>query len=274
MIKEIMTNVKEKNPLVHCITNYVTVNDCANIVLASGASPIMADDIGEVEDIVSISNALVLNIGTLNERTINSMLKAGKKANELNIPVIFDPVGAGASNLRTDTTRKIMNEIDLSLITGNISEIKTILEGSGTTKGVDASEEDEITEENIDIVVEMAKSLSKKTKTVISITGKIDIIAQGDKAYIVRNGHEIMPKITGTGCMLTSIIGGYIGANPDSILEATTIATALMGISGEKAFNKIKDNNEGTSSFRNYLIDNIYMLSEEDVRKDGKIESK
>ena len=274
MIKEIMTNVKEKNPLVHCITNYVTVNDCANIVLASGASPIMADDIGEVEDIVSISNALVLNIGTLNERTINSMLKAGKKANELNIPVIFDPVGAGASKLRTDATRKIMNEIDLSLITGNISEIKTILEGSGTTKGVDASEEDEITEENIDIVVEMAKSLSKKTKTVISITGKIDIIAQDDKAYIVSNGHEIMPKITGTGCMLTSIIGGYIGANPDSILEATTIATALMGISGEKAFNKIKDNNEGTSSFRNYLIDNIYMLSEEDVRKDGKIESK
>jgi len=274
MIKEIMRNVKEKNPLVHCITNYVTVNDCANIILASGASPIMADDASEVEDIVSISSALVLNIGTLNERTVNSMLIAGKKANELNIPVIFDPVGAGASKFRTEVTRKIMNEIDLALITGNISEIKTIVKGSGKTKGVDASKEDEIKEENIDIIIDMAKKLSKDTNAIISITGEIDVIANENDAYIVRNGHKIMPMITGTGCMLTSIIGGYIAANPGNILKATTVATALMGLSGERAFKKIEKNNEGTSSFRNYLIDNIYLINEEDIGKDGKIESK
>ncbi|HWT27027.1 MAG TPA: hydroxyethylthiazole kinase, partial [Mobilitalea sp.] len=131
MFDRIIEKIREKSPLVHCITNYVTVNDCANILLACGASPIMADDRLEVEEITSISNALVINIGTLNERTVDSMLAAGRKANELNHPVILDPVGAGASRLRTDTVKRLLSEVKFSVIRGNISEIKAVYNGSG-----------------------------------------------------------------------------------------------------------------------------------------------
>ena len=141
-IGNLLNEVRNKKPLVHNITNYVTVNDCANILLAIGASPIMADDIKEAADITKISSALVINIGTLNERTIESMIASGKKANELNIPVIFDPVGAGASEFRNETTKKILEEVKISVLRGNMSEIKFISGLESSTKGVDASESD------------------------------------------------------------------------------------------------------------------------------------
>ena len=162
MLEEMLKNVREKSPLIHNITNYVTVNDCANVVLACGASPIMADDQKEVAEITSICTGLNINIGTLNTRTIESMVIAGKKANELHHPVVLDPVGVGASTLRTQTALKLLKEIQFSVIRGNISEIKALALGSGTTKGVDANLADKVTAENIHEVSVLLKSFLKK----------------------------------------------------------------------------------------------------------------
>ncbi len=272
MFHEILKNVHERSPLVHNITNYVTVNDCANILLACGGSPIMADDIGEVEDITAICNALVINIGTLNERTIASMLKAGKKANALNHPVILDPVGAGASILRTKTTFELLKQVKFAVIRGNISEIKTVYAGSGQTQGVDASAADMVTEENLDEAVNFAKVLSERTGAVIVITGAIDIVADSRRAYVIRNGHPMMSKITGTGCMLTCVIGAYCAANPDKLLEASAAAVCAMGLCGEMAYKRIQESGGGTSSFRMYIIDAMSQLDGKTLKEGAKIE--
>ena len=183
MLKEMLENVKKTAPLIHNITNYVTVNDCANILLACGGSPIMSDDIDEVEEITSICGGLNINIGTLNQRTIPSMLAAGKKANSLGHPVVLDPVGAGASLLRTLTALKLLDEINFAVIRGNVSEIKTLALGSGTTKGVDADASEQITKENTEQMTAFAKEFSQKTGAVIVITGATDIVADKKIAF-------------------------------------------------------------------------------------------
>jgi hydroxyethylthiazole kinase len=272
MFQEILEKVQRTIPLVHCITNYVTVNDCANILLAAGASPIMADDENEVEEITSLCNALAINIGTLNGRTIESMILAGRKANELSHPTVLDPVGAGASNLRTSTTKKLIDQIHFSVIRGNISEIKTIAMGSGNTKGVDADTTDAITEETLDDVIDFSKELSARLNSVIVITGAIDIVTDGTKTYMVRNGHGVMSKITGTGCMLTAMIAGFCAANPDNIVTAAATAVTVMGISGELAYEKMRINDAGTSSFRNYLIDEVSKMNALTLKEGMKVE--
>lgn len=274
MFEKILANVSSQPPLVHCITNYVTVNDCANMVLACGGSPIMADDINEVEEIIAICNALVINIGTLNERTVAAMIKAGKKANALGRPVILDPVGAGASSLRTNTVFELLKEVQFSVIRGNVSEIKTIDLGSGTTKGVDADISDAVNEDNLDQMVAFAKSLSEKTGAVIAVTGAIDIVADSQKALIIRNGHAMMSRITGTGCMLTTVIGSYCGANPEETLLATAAAVSGMGLCGELAFEKVQTNKAGTASFRTFLIDAMSQLNPEALKGGMKVETR
>ena len=272
MFKEILENVNSKTPLVHSITNYVTVNDCANILLACGASPIMADDLNEVEDITSICNGLVINIGTLNERTIQSMLKAGKKANELSHIVVLDPVGAGASALRTSTTFQLLKKVRFSVVRGNISEIKTVALGSGTTKGVDADVSDTVTENNLDEAVSFAKALSAKTGSIIAITGAIDIVADSKKAYVIRNGNALMSKITGTGCMLTCVIAAYCSANPDKLLDATAAAVCVMGLCGELAHEKLLKTEAGTSTYHSYIIDFMSKMNAELLHGGMKVE--
>lgn len=274
MFKQILENVESKTPLVHNITNYVTVNDVANILLACGGSPIMADDITEVESITAISNSLVINIGTLNERTIPSMLKAGKKANELGIPVILDPVGAGASSLRTDTVFKLLDKVNFSVIRGNISEIKTLHAGSGLTKGVDAAAADIVSNENIDTVIHFSQELSQKTGAVIVITGATDIVVNKEKAYLINNGHPLMSKITGSGCMLTAVIGAYCGANPDQLLDSTAAAVAAVGLSGELAYQKTVQIDAGTSTFRTYFIDYMSKMNHSLLKEGMKIENR
>lgn len=272
MFKSILENVSAHPPLVHSITNYVTVNDCANILLACGASPIMADDQAEVEEITSLCNALVINIGTLNERTVTAMIKAGKKANSLGHVVVLDPVGAGASTLRTKTTFHLLDEIKFSVIRGNISEIKTVAQGSGTTKGVDADVSDAVTEENLAEAIAFAKSLSAKTGAIIAITGAIDIVANSHKAYVIRNGNALMSKITGTGCMLTEVIAAYCSANTKSLLDATAAAVCAMGLCGELAYNKLLELNGGTSTYRTLIIDFMSKLNKEMLSEGMKIE--
>jgi hydroxyethylthiazole kinase len=259
MLKEKLENVRQKSPLIHNITNYVTVNDCANILLACGASPIMADDMGEVEEITTICGGLNINIGTLNQNTIPAMLLAGKKANELNHPVILDPVGAGASKLRTDTACRLLEEVKFTVIRGNISEIRTLVNGTGNTKGVDADVTDFVTEENLDKTIEFAKAFAVKIDTIIAITGAIDIVTDGNKAYVIRNGHMMMSKISGTGCMLTAMTAAYLVANIDSPLEATATSLCAMGLCGERALERLSKN-DGNATYRDYIIDEIFNL--------------
>ena len=221
----------------------------------------MADDILEVEEITSICNALVINIGTLNSRTVEAMIIAGKTANKLNIPVILDPVGAGASKFRTSTTLRLLKEIKFTVIRGNISEIKTLALGTSSTIGVDANESDKVTGDNLKEVIGFSKRLSKETGAIIAITGATDIISSENQSYLIKNGNEYMSRITGTGCMLSSIIGTLCGANKENPLYATTVAVAAMGLCGEFAYEKIVERKEGTGSFKVYLIDSMSNLN-------------
>lgn len=271
-MKTILENVRKNVPLVHFITNYVTVNDVANMMLACGGSPIMSDEILDVEDITSICNATVINIGTLNKHTIESMIAAGKKANELGHPVILDPVGAGASKLRTETTFKLLKEIKFAVIRGNISEIKTVYSGSGSTKGVDADIADVVTDDNLAETVAFARKLSKTTGAIIAITGAIDIIADVENAYAVRNGVAAMSRITGTGCMLDGVIAGYAVVAPDNRLKAVVAAIAAEGLCGEIAAKKVAEEGSGTSSFRTYLIDAMSNLDGKTLENGAKVE--
>lgn len=263
MVNNMISNIRNNTPIVHCITNYVTVNDCANMLLACGASPIMADDINEVVEITSLSDAAVINIGTLNERTVESMIAMGKKANELGHPVILDPVGAGASAFRTQTTLRLLHEIQFTVIKGNISEIKTIYKGSGSTKGVDADIADVVTESNLTSTVDLAIKLSEITKSIIVITGEIDIIADNGMAATIRNGVSEMSAISGTGCMLASVIAAFCAANPGDLFTTVAIAVAAMGICGELALARKRKEGAGNASFRTYLIDAMSNLTEE-----------
>ena len=269
MLKDMLNNVRAHTPLVHNITNYVTVNDCANILLACGGSPIMSDDLGEVEEITSICGGLNINIGTLNSRTIPAMLAAGKKANELGHPVVLDPVGAGASTLRTQTALKLLEEVQFTVIRGNISEIKTLATGSGTTKGVDADVADSVTPETLPQAVAFAKAFAKNAGAVIAITGAIDIVADSETAYCIYNGHPMMGKITGTGCQLSAMTAAYITANPGHVLEATAAAVCVMGLCGEIGYARL-GSQDGNSSYRNYIIDAVYHLDGEALEAGAK----
>lgn len=271
MLGERLENVRNKTPLIHNITNYVTVNDCANILLACGGSPIMSDDMEEVEDITSICGGLNINIGTLNQHTIPAMISAGKRANALGHPVVLDPVGAGASPLRTRSAFRLMEEIQFTAVRGNISEIKTLALGSGTTKGVDADLADAVTEDTIDGIVKFAEDFAKRTGAVIAITGATDIVAGADKAYLIRNGHPIMGRITGSGCMLSAMLCAYLVANPENALEATAAAICAMGLCGEKAFARM-GKEDGNATFRNYLIDAVYRLTGAELERGAKYE--
>ncbi len=271
MFENMLENVRKKNPLIHNITNYVTVNDCANIVLACGASPIMADDKKEAADITEICAGLNINIGTLNTRTIDSMLIAGKRANDLNHPIVLDPVGAGASKLRTDTAMRLLKEVKFSVIRGNISEIKTLASGSGTTKGVDADVADKVTEDNLDEAVAFAKAFAEKTGAVIVITGAIDVVADSKKAYCIRNGHSMMSSITGTGCQLSAMTAAFVTANPEYPLEAATAAVCAMGYAGEVAHSRLTEM-DGNATYRNYIIDAVYNMTPEMLGKGAKYE--
>lgn len=271
MFHAMLENVRKNCPLIHNITNYVTVNDCANILLACGASPIMADDVGEVAEISSICSGLNINIGTLNQHTIPSMLIAGKTSNQLNHPVVLDPVGAGASKLRTETAIKLLQEVKFTVIRGNISEIKTLVFGSGTTKGVDADISDKVTEENLDEAVAFAKSFADKTGAVIAITGAIDIVADSKTAYCIYNGHPMMASITGTGCQLSAMTAAFVTANPNHPLEATAAAVSAMGLAGEIAHKRLTPM-DGNSSYRNYIIDAIYHLTPDELQKGANYE--
>ncbi|RGO26906.1 hydroxyethylthiazole kinase [Dorea sp. OM02-2LB] len=263
--------VRANVPLVHNITNYVTVNDVANVLLACGGSPIMSDDPKDVEDITSICGGLNINIGTLNQRTVEGMFLAGKKANELGHAVLLDPVGAGASAFRTETALKLIQEIKFDVIRGNISEIKTLALGSGTTKGVDADVADAVTEENLDQSIAFVKTFAEKMGCIIAVTGAIDLVSDGTKCYVIRNGRPEMGKITGTGCQLSGVMTAFITANPEEKLKAAAAAVCTMGLAGEIGFSRMQEG-DGNSTYRNRIIDAIYNMDQKTLDEGAKYE--
>jgi hydroxyethylthiazole kinase len=249
--------VRELKPLVHNITNVVVTNFTANGLLSLGASPVMAYAPEEVADMVKISRSLVLNIGTLDSEVVNSMILAGRTANELGIPVIFDPVGAGATPYRTKTAQRIMKEVNISVIRGNAAEVANVLGERWEIKGVDAGEQQ-------GDIVELAIKAAEKMATIVVITGKEDVITDGVTTYVVLNGHPLLTKVTGTGCLLTSVIGAFAGVEKD-LLVAGLSALTFYGIAAEKAAAKVA--NLGPGSFQVEFLNQLSLVTSEDIQQ-------
>ncbi|AWX13753.1 hydroxyethylthiazole kinase [Mergibacter septicus] len=271
MLGKYLDNLKNNGALVHSITNYVTVNDVANLLLACGGSPIMADEPEEVIEITAICAGLNINIGTLNSRTIKAMYLAGEKAYELGHKIVLDPVGVGASSLRTETALGLMKKIKFDVIKGNISEIKVLANENGKVLGVDANIKDKITLSNLDHTITFLKRFAKETGYIIVATGEYDLVCDQNKCFVISNGRQEMSKVTGTGCQLSALITAFLVANPNNHLKATAAAVCTMGLAGEIAWKNMK-NTEGSSTYRNRIIDAIFNLNGEGLNIGAKYE--
>lgn len=262
MLGSCLENVRKRKPLIHNITNYVTVNDVANMLLACGGSPIMSDEPADIAEITAACDGLNLNIGTLNVRTIDAMYAAGRQANALDHPVLLDPVGAGASTLRTETAVGLMREIRFAAVRGNMSEIRALAAGRGTTRGVDADGRDAVTEENLDRAVSFVKGFAAEAGCVIAVTGRIDLVSDGGRCFVIRNGRPEMGRITGTGCQLSGLMTAFLAANPEDPLSAAAAAVCAMGLAGEIGYGHLKPW-EGNATYRNRIIDAVYQMTPE-----------
>ncbi len=252
--------VRKNKPLIHNITNFVVMNYTANALLAMGASPVMAHAPNEVEQMVSFAGALVLNIGTLTDDWIDSMIKAGKKATELKTPVILDPVGSGATLLRTESAKKIINETDISVIRGNASEILSLKKSDSKTKGVDSIH-------SVEDAAHTAKILAKNLQTTLAITGPVDLITDGDRTVHISNGHPLMSCVTGTGCTATAVIGAFLAVDNDPFSAAAT-ALAFFGLAGEVAGEKA----QAPGSFMIEMLNALYLITPEKLQSGCRIE--
>lgn len=247
--------IRKEAPLVHNITNYVVMNTTANALLAIGASPVMAHALEEVEEMAGMAAALVVNIGTLSSHWIEAMARAMWKAKQCGIPVVLDPVGAGATRLRTDTVRLLVGKTPPTIIRGNASEIRALDDEEARTKGVDSTQ---ASEESL----AAARALSRRYGSVVCVSGAVDLIVQGDVLIRVANGHPLMPRVTGLGCTATALIGAFAAVNP-SPLKATAHAMAVMGITGEIAAEEA----QGPGALQVRFIDALHGLKETDISK-------
>ena len=262
---DILEQVRSRAPLIQCITNFVTVNDCANILLAAGASPTMAQDIREVEEAVADADGLVCNLGAID--LVDSMILAGKRANELGIPVVLDPVAAGGTALRRESSARLLEEVHFTAIRGNASEIRALAGQMSRGSGVDVCTSDAMTEENLPQSMALVRQLAQDLHSVIAVSGKLDLVSDGTKTAVLRNGCATMARITGSGCMLTTLIGGFCAAVPEHPFEATCAAMAAMGICGEIAEEKRLQNKTGNATFRTDLIDAVFNLTEQELKE-------
>ena len=256
---ENVRKVRETKPLVHNVTNFVVMNFTANVLLAAGASPVMAHAENEVEEMVSFAKALVLNIGTLDDAWIAAMLKAGRKATALGVQIILDPVGAGATKLRTETAKRILAETRVTLVRGNASEILALGGAASKGKGVDAADA-------VDAAAERAVVLAQELGVPVAITGPVDFITDGRRVVRVANGHPLMGCVTGTGCGATAIIGAFAGVDADPVSAAAT-ALAYYGLAGEYA----ADGAAGPGTFAVRFLDALHGLTAEEVLHGCKI---
>lgn len=257
---ENLTSLREKKPLIHNITNYVVMNYTANAILAAGALPVMAHASQEMSEMVSIAGALVINIGTLSSGWVEAMFTAGKAANKRGIPVILDPVGAGATSYRTQTAKSLIDSVDISIVRGNASEVLSLAGDDSKTKGVESIH-------SVDDAAEAAKTLAGEIGSVVAITGETDLVTDGDAVFRVKNGHALMGAVTGTGCTATTMVASFAAVN-EKYLDATASALAYFGFAGERAAEK----NDAPGSFASGLIDELYRIQPADLEKSARIE--
>jgi hydroxyethylthiazole kinase len=251
LIPSLIESIRAQRPLIHHITNFVVMNDTANITLAIGASPVMAHAREEVEEMVGFAAALVLNIGTLTPELVETMLLAGKRANERGIPIILDPVGAGATSLRTESSLRLLRELNITVLRGNASEIGTLVGVAAETRGVDSVS---LSEDRALVANRAADAFG----CITAITGACDVISDGQRLARVENGHPLLATITGSGCMATSLAAAFMAVESDAWL-ATTAALVAMGLAGEIAAPQAS----GPGTFRSYLLDAVANLNAE-----------
>lgn len=267
MLGEIIAQCRAVRPLLHCITNYVTANDCANLLLACGGSPIMADDPDEAAEITAMCSGLVLNLGTPNPRKIRAMMLAGREANRLGCPVVLDPVGVGCSEMRRNAGRQLLAQVRFAAIRGNAGEIAALAGGAALHRGVDNDAE----QAPAASARENALYLARESGAVVIVTGDTDIVTDGRAVYRVHNGHPMMRTVTGTGCQLSALTGAYVAASPDRPLTAALAAVCAMGLCGEIAHARLSPG-EGNASYRGYIIDAIFHLTPENLERGARYE--
>ncbi|MEG0249251.1 MAG: hydroxyethylthiazole kinase [Peptostreptococcus sp.] len=261
---EAIDKVRSKKPLIEQITNYVTINDCANVTLSIGASPVMADGEKEVEEMTSIADALVLNFGIIDVQPLETIVKAGVTANKKNIPVVFDPVGMGSIKYRSEAVLELLEKVHMDVIKGNASEIMSLAGVKTKTKGVDSNED---SLEAIDSAVKIAN----KYRCVCAVTGSVDIITDGRSVVKIYNESDILSYITGTGCMIASLIASFLGAGASPLISAIAGVLA-MSISGELAIKREEIEKNGIGTYRVDVMNNIYHFSPEIVKRNAKID--
>ncbi len=256
----LLAAVRSERPLVHHITNSVTINDCANITICAGAAPVMAEAPEEVAEMVAAAGALVLNIGTLSAAQVDAMLIAGRRANDLGIPVVLDPVGAGATRFRTETTRRLLDALDVAVLKGNAGEIGVLAGTGGSVRGVDSGGV-------AGDPVETARECARAAGTVVAMTGAVDVVTDGERVYRVRNGNPAMDRLSGTGCMAASVTGAFVAVADDYAI-ASAAALAAFGRAGERA----AAGTRGPYSFRTALFDELAGLAPDDLAGHARIE--
>ena len=266
-----LDRVRERRPLIHCITNYVTANDVANLLLACGASPIMADEPEEVEEITARCAGLCLNLATPSRRTIPSLMRAGVKAGELGRPVVLDPVGVGASALRLRTAQELMARVTFTVLRGNVSELRALAGGQEHTRGVDAGGADAVTEAELERGVAFAKGTARRTGTVVAVTGAIDLVSDGEQCVVIRNGRPEMGLVTGTGCQLSALTAACLAASPERPLEAAAAAVCAMGVAGELAWARMSPQ-DGNATYRDRIIDAVCRMDGAALEKGANYE--
>jgi hydroxyethylthiazole kinase len=253
-----LRELRERKPLVHQITNYVVMNETANATLALGALPVMAHATQEVEEMAAAAGALVLNIGTLSEHWIEAMILAGRATNG---PIVLDPVGAGATRYRTETARRLLDELDIAVVRGNQAEIATLAGREAEIRGVESIGAS-------DSVLELATDAARSLGTVAAVTGPIDHVSDGERVIAVSNGHELLGAVSGTGCMSTAITGAFLAVKPDAPLEAAAEALVAFGVAGEEAAREAK----GPGTFHAALYDALYNLDPATLDDRAKVE--
>jgi len=272
MLGKMLEKVREKRPLVHNITNYVTVNDVANVILACGGKPIMSSEPFDITEVTSISSALNLNMGTLTIDRAEAMIKSGKRAKELQLPIVLDPVGVGVSSFRSQTAQRILVEIGPTVIRGNITELKALVLGKNNKSGVDAAVSDILNEDNYKEIYRFVDNFAKEQNCIVVVTGETDIVSNGSKRILISNGCPQMGEYTGSGCQLSGLIAAFLGAAGDGeYLDAVVAAVCTLGLAGETAL-KYMQEGDGNATFRNRVIDAVYNMTGEMLDKGAKYE--
>ena len=246
-----LARIRDEKPLVHQITNYVVMNETANATLALGALPVMAHALQEVEEMAGAASALVLNIGTLSDDWVQAMLLAGRAANRVQVPIVLDPVGAGATAYRTEVARRLLGELEIAVVRGNSAEIATLVGRAAEIRGVEAV--------GSGGGPELAREAARALGCIVAVTGPVDHVSDGTSVRSVANGHELLGTVTGTGCMSTAITGCFLGVRGDDPLAAATEALVAFGVAGEDAAERAR----GPGSFHVELYDALYGLEPE-----------